>query len=418
LFFADLDGDGQVEILAYQGPGVFGARMYRSWPQVAPACPQSTCLSAFTKDGTRRWTFGEPNPTDPPYICHAHESCVAVGDVDGDGVVEVALAAGDTLYLLDGPTGRPRAQAALPEDNFFIVQILGEPTDGQEAALVVKNGEGGYGPWRYGEPVIGLNANLEVAWGSVALPGGGHHVLALDLDQDGRREYLVGYALVRPSGEWTCLVDAVDPATVNPSEEHVDYTDVLALGPEVGAGLGASPFVLGFAGSNKGYLVTHEGRTLFVRPDVHVQGCALGRFRADSAYQLALYNDDGPLSLYDPTGRELWRVPTPELWPLGQPQSCAGHVFHRNRPLVKLSLDQDYLLFTDGGWPWAMDGEGQIVVHFEPPAHSRQPEAAIPAKARGDDMGYGFATQSVNWDSDDRLQPVIYDRRYLWVFDP
>jgi hypothetical protein len=33
-------------------------------------------------------------------------------------------------------------------------------------------------------------------------------------------------------------------------------------------------------------------------------------------------------------------------------------------------------------------------------------------------MGYGFATQIVDWDGDGRLQPVIYDRRYLWVFDP
>lgn len=410
LFFSDIDGDGQPEILAYQGPGVFGTKMYSDWPHVAAAYPRSTCLSAFRKDGTRMWTFGEPNPADRPYICHAHESCVATGDVDDDGVAEVLLVDGGTIHLLDGPTGKPRAQAAMPQDNFFIGQILGEPTGKGEAALVVKNGEGGYGDWRYGEPVVGLDANMEVAWGPVAIAGGGHHILVLDLDRDGKKEFLIGYCMVKPSGRWECVVDAIDPAKVDASNEHVDYTDVL--------GLSGSTFALGFAGSNKGYLVMNDRRTLFVKPDRHVQGSVLGRFRSDSDYQLAIYNDDGPMVLYDPSGSELWRVPTQERWPLGMPKTCEGHVFHRNRPVVRFSLDKDYILFTDGGWPWAMDGEGQIAVEFAPPENSKQPETSIPDRARADDMGYGFATQVVDWDGDRVMQAVVYDRRHLWVFPP
>ena len=408
LFFADIDGDGQPEILAYQGPGVFGAGMYREWPHVAAAYPRSTCLSAFKKDGTRLWTFGEPNPPARPYICHAHEACVAAGDVDGDGVVEVALADGDTIHLLDGPTGQPRAKAAMERDNFFIVQVLGEPTGPGEAALVVKNGEGGYDGWRYGEPLVGLDAQMDLAWAPTAIPGAGHHILRLDLDGDGRTEFLVGYCMVKPSGEWKCIVDAVDPASVDADHDHVDYTDVLRL-PD-------GAFVLGFAGSSKGYLVTSNGRTLFAHPDRHVQGCALGRFRSDSDYQLAIYNDDGPMVLYSPDGAELWRVPTQERWPLGMPKACDGHPFHRNRPIVRCTIDRDYVLFTDGGWPWAMDGEGRIAAEFEPPERSKQPEMQIPERARADDMGYGFATQIVDWDGDGTMSAVIYDRRHLWVF--
>ena len=408
LFFEDIDNDGEVEILAYQGPGIFGTKMYRDWPQVAPAYPKSVCLSAFKKNGTRMWTFGEPNPTDRPYICHAHESCVAVGDVDGDGSAEVALANGDKVYLLDGPTGQVRAQATLPRDNYFIVQILGEPTGPGEAALVIKNGEGGYDHWRYGEPVVGFDAELKVAWGPVAIPGGGHHILVLDLDGDGQKEYLIGYCMVKPSAQWRCVVDAVDPEKVDASDEHVDYADVFYFP--------SGDFMLGFAGSNKGYLAASNGRTLFVKPDRHVQGCAVGQFRLDSEYQLAIYNDDGPMVMYDPQGNELWRVPTEERWPLGMPKACEGHVFHRNRPILRLSLDKDYILFTDGGWPWAMDGNGKVGVEFEPPQTSKQPEMDIPEKARGDDMGYGFATKLVDWHGDGVRRPVIYDRRYLWVF--
>ena len=74
------------------------------------------------------------------------------------------------------------------------------------------------------------------------------------------------------------------------------------------------------------------------------------------------------------------------------------------------------LLFTDGGWPWLMDGQGQVAMAFEPPEASRQPEMAIPERARADDMGYGFATQIVDWHGDGQMKAAIYDRRHLWVF--
>lgn len=408
LFFADIDGDGQVEILAYQGPGVFGAGMYRHWPHVAAAFPESTCVSAFKKDGSRLWTYGQPNPTDHPYICHAHECCVACGDVDGDGIPEVVLADGDRVVLLDGPTGEERAQTAMPEDNFYIVQVLGEPTGQGEAALVVKNGEGGYGDWRYGEPLIGLDTCLNMAWEPMAIPGAGHHILSVDLDADGRREFLVGYCSVKPSGEWRCIVDAVKPEEADPDHDHVDFQDIFWADPK--------GFYIGFAGSSNGYLVDGAGSTLFVKPDRHVQGCAVGRFRDDSPFQLAIYNDDGPMVLYDTNGMELWRITTEERWPLGMPQACAGHPFHRNRPVVKWPGNPDRLIFTDGGWPWVMDGEGGVTTPFQPPPNSRQPDMRIPDRARADDMGYGFATKLVDWDGGGIDEICIYDRRFLWRF--
>ncbi|MBM4079646.1 MAG: hypothetical protein FJ278_08095 [Planctomycetes bacterium] len=429
LFFADIDGDGKPEILAYQGPAVFGARMYAVWPHVAAAFPKSTCLSAFRNDGTHLWTWGEPNPADKPYICHAHESCVAAGDVDGDGRVEVALADGRKVFLLDGLTGKVRAEAEMPEDNFYIVQALGEKTAPGEAALVVKNGEGGYGTWRYGEPLIALDARLKTVWGPVAIPGAGHHILSLDLDGDGRKEYLVGYCAVKPSGKIAWTVDAIDPSRVDADKEHVDYPDVLRLA--------SGRLMLGFAGSNKAYLAEAGGRTAFTHPGPHVQGCALGRFRKDSEFQVAIYNDDGPFVLYDPAGRELWQRPAPLRWPLGCPKAAEGRVFHRNRPIVTFSVQgtpekpvfskktgffesagKDFIVFTDGGWPWGLDGDGNIALEFAPPANSRQPERDLPPKARADDLGYGFATQVLDWDGDGVKEAVVYDRRYLWVYRP
>ncbi|NLF18144.1 MAG: hypothetical protein GX595_12970 [Lentisphaerae bacterium] len=410
LFFADIDGDGQVEILAYQGPGVFGARMYRAWPWVSAAVPPRTCLTAFRRDGTRLWSFGEPNPPGQAYLCHAHESCVSVGVVDDSGVPAVALADGARVVLLDGPSGAVRASAALPEDNYYIVGMLGVPAGAGEAVMAIKNGEGGYGAWRYGEPVMGLDRDLRTVWGPQAIPGGGHYILGLDLDRNGGRDFLIGYCRVSPHGDWRCLVDAVDPAGVDADKAHVDFTDILPIG--------RTQRVIGFAGSDKAYLVGPGRRTRWVWPDRHVQGCAVGRFRRDSRYQMLIYNDDGPLILVDPSGQELWRLSTSdrEQWPLGQPAACRGRVFHRNRPVVRWPGRRDLAIFSDGGWPWCVDGDGRVLDCFAPPASSRQPERPVPEKGRGDDLGYGFGTQVVDWFGNGRPAAVIYDREHLWVY--
>jgi hypothetical protein len=404
LFFADFDHDGRPEIIAYQGPGVFGSALYSSLPQVKPAMLKSTCLTVFRQDGTRLWSWGTPNPADRPYTSHAYESCVAAGDVDGDGRVEVALADGCKIYLFDGLTGRVRAEAEMPEDNFYIVQMLGE-------RVVVKNGEGGYGKWRYGEPLIALDAKLKPVWGPVAIPGAGHHILTLNQDN----EFLIGYCTVKRSGEIAWTVDAIDPVKLDAGKQHVDYTDLFRLS--------SGKLMFAFAGSDKAYLVERGGRTLFIRPGPHVQGSALGRFRDDSEFQVAIYNaPNGPLVLYDKDGNELWQRPSPRRWPLGCPKACEGRVFHRNRPIVTLSAPpagkpaKDYIIYTDGGWPWGMDGDGNITLEFPPPPNSRQPERELPPKARADDLGYGFATKIVDWDGDGVNEAVIYDRRYLWVY--
>jgi outer membrane protein assembly factor BamB len=414
LFFADLDRDGRPEVIAYQGPGVFGASLYSGWPQVKPALPKTTCLNVFRGDGKRLWAWGTPNPADRPYTSHAYESCVATGDVDGDGRVEVALADGRRVYLFDGLTGRVRAQAEMREDNFYIVQVLGQPTGPGEAAVVVKNGEGGYGAWRYGEPLVALDAQLKPVWGPAAIPGAGHHILSLDLDGDNAKEFLIGYCAVKPSGKFAWTVDAINAAKLDPGRQHVDYTDLLRLP--------SGKMLLGIAGSDRSYLVECGGRTLFSTPGRHPQGSALGRFREDSEFQLAIYNADGPMVLYDPRGKELWQRSTPRRWPLGCPQVCEGRVFHRNGPIRPFSIPRlgkpakDYIIFSDGGWPWGMDGDGNIGLEFQAPPHARQPEHELPPRARADDLGYGFATKIVDWDGDGRPEAVVFDRRWLWVY--
>ena len=154
---------------------------------------------------------------------------------------------------------------------------------------------------------------------------------------------------------WT--VDAIGPAKINADKQHVDFTDLRRLP--------SGRTLLALAGSNRSYLVEMGGRTLFANPGRHPQGSALGRFRDDSEFQVAIYNAEGPMVLYDASGKELWQRPTPRRWPLGCPKACEGRVFHRNAPIKPLSIPRpgkpakDYIIYSDGGWPWGMDGDGK-----------------------------------------------------------
>ncbi|MBN1669394.1 MAG: hypothetical protein JXR37_00060 [Kiritimatiellae bacterium] len=413
-FFHDIDGDGRLEIITYQGPGVFGAGYLREREDIARHYPESVSVSAFRMDGARVWTWGQPNPLDSPYLSHSYECCVDCADIDGDGSNEVLLADGDRLVVLEGATGREKGTARLPADNFYILKALGGPAADGEAVVAMKNGEKGYEAWRYGEPVIGLNARLAVVWGPKAFVGGGHHILAVDLDGDGRNEYMTGYCAFKADGETVWTVDGPDTQHVDADAMHVDQ---LAVGD-----LADGRRVVALAGSDRLYAAQAGGKTLFVArgPHIaHVQGAAIGRFRPDSELQIACYNaPDGPMNLYDLAGTELWSVPAVRRWPLGEPAGSEGRAFHRNRPIVTLAGRRDWIGYADGGWPWALNGAGEREFEFAAPGNSRDIGSVIPAAdgGRGDDLGFGFALQSVDVDQDGIDEAVIYNRRYLWAY--
>lgn len=414
VFVADVDGDGRPEIVTYQGPGVFGARAILDVPSLGfleDLLPAGTSVSAFRFDGSRLWTWGEPNQADRAYACHSAECVIACADVDDDGAIEVVVADGARVVALDGVTGREKVTAELPEDNYYVVGAVGEPTGAGEAAVVVKNGETGYGGWRYGEPVIGLDSTLGIVWGPTAIQGGGHHISALDLDADGRKDYLIGYCAVAPDGRILWRVDAADPARQDAVATHVDYADTaIDEGGEL---------ILALAGSDRFYAVTNAGRTLWNEAGPHAQGVALGRFREGDDLLVACYNAPaGPLVLRDLAGNELWSRTPERVWPDDAPEDCLGRRYHKNRPIVTLAgAERSWIGYADGAWPWGMDGDGEVALAFAPPENWRIPEwSELPdARCRGDDVGYGFALQTAELDGGRKA--LIYNRRFLWVYE-
>ena len=422
LFFADINGDREPEIIAYQGPAVFGARMFRALPHVRDLFPAKECVSAFNLEGKKLWTWGKTNPPGRPYISHAYESVISIGNIEGNGRPEVAVACGDHIVILGGRTGKEKRSCSLPEDYFYQVQILGESTGADEAALVVKNGEFGSlkgfdgkpypAGWDYGQPAIGLNMKLEPVWGPLAVPGAGHHVLCLDMDGDGRKDYRLGYAALNAGGRTIWRMDDIDHDKVKAFEQHVDYTDTRL--DDKGR------MILALAGSDKAYLADQSGKTIMAREDLHVQGAAIGRFLGGDTLQAAFYNaPNGPIALYDMAGEPVGRMAVERNWPFKIPDICRTGRFHRNRPIITLpGTHQDWIAYADGGWPRGMDGSGDFSLVFEPPEDPCLPalgDIEIDCKAvRLDDIGFGFALKMISFQG--KNCAVIYNRRRAWLY--
>lgn len=122
--------------------------------------------------------------------------------------------------------------------------------------------------------------------------------------------------------------------------------------------------------------------------------------------------------LYEPSGKEVWSRPTERVWPMGFPKGGEKLRMHRNRPIVALQGSQTWIGYADGGWPWGMDGEGEISLEFSPPENAKHPDCpeGILERTRLDDIGFSYAMQACDINNDGRQEALIYDRRFMWVY--
>jgi len=189
---ADLDGDGDDEIITGAGPGaVFGPHV-RAFTHLGPSGVEPVAGVSFFAYGTLRWGVN-----------------VAGADIDGDGFDEIITGAGPGSIFgphvrgwnVDGGDAGP-----LPGVSFFAyedfgygVRVSGGDVDGDGIDEIVT----APGPWeRYSAPISGWNYDgSEIShvpgfyyrlWGPDG--GGGARVYAgADLDGDGRDEVLASY---------------------------------------------------------------------------------------------------------------------------------------------------------------------------------------------------------------------------------
>jgi len=255
--FGDLDGDGRLDMLFAQN--VAKVR--------GDAFDQISCLTAVTLDGRVLWQQGRPNPqnalltNDTPFQIH---------DLDGDGPAEVVLARDFQLQVLDGRTGALMRKTWLPPlapelkdrpyelnigDSMLFVDLTGKgPRE-----ILLKDRYRGF--WIF-------DKDLKLLWQGDGQTG--HYPYPLDVDGDGRQEFLIGYSLWGPDGKRRWSHDTA----------LGDHADALSVGNFTGRP-GAAPRAY-IDGSDEGFLVIDANGVIVKHTRLgHAQTQSVGKYRPD-----------------------------------------------------------------------------------------------------------------------------------------
>ncbi len=413
-FTADLDGDGAHEILWLQSPGLFHSRVFDKPPwngYITDAERDHFCLTATRPDGQQLWQIGEPWPGDRPFITHCAERAVDAADIDGDGRIEVVCVRGGELLVLDGLSGAVERKTAIPADNGQIVRLAHTGAGPKDWTILVKNSESAYAPHEYANPAWFYTPELDLIKTADFL-GAGHAPLVQDLDGDGIDEFIIGFNRVSSDLKTVWTYSPVPPEAWDAAELHVD--DVFAA--EV-----AGRLCIALAASDTAYLLdATDGSLIWKYKGTHPQHCQIGEFdTAIPGNEIFVHNKRAELQLFDATGKELWNIMPPKNFPLGEPEAVKGHKYHVFDPTEVLRglgpNGTDLLIFTDGGWPYLIDGAGRRTAEFAPPPNSAQDWSAVPA--RPDDYGYGFYARVADFDGDGDDEVLLNDRRYAWFYE-
>jgi hypothetical protein len=284
--FGDLDGDGQTDMLIAQNiPRVRG-----------DAFSHISCLTAVNLDGKILWQRGKPDPrnglltNDTPFQIH---------DLDGDGRNEVVLVQDLRIKVLEGATGKLLRSEPMPPMDPGLKERPYERNSGDSIAFLDLEGSG-----RRANILIKdryryfwlFDRNLKFLWQGEGQTG--HYPYPLDIDGDGREEFVIGYALWSPTGKQLWSRD----------NDYRDHADGIVIGNF--SGDPAQPLRVYACGSDEGFLLFDaQGRTLKHLRIGHAQSPSFAKYRDDvQGLQLMTSNfwrNPGIVTLFDWQGNIL-----------------------------------------------------------------------------------------------------------------
>ncbi|HAB19528.1 MAG TPA: VCBS repeat-containing protein [Verrucomicrobiota bacterium] len=141
---ADLDGDGQAEIVTAQADGLLRAFSAEPTLEKCAICPPVENAGPGNRAGKIRWTFQVPGPIGP--LNHTNQNSdqdFASADLDGDGRVEVLLGGGDgKLYALKEVNGAGTVLWSLDLGRRVGSPILADLDDDGKAEILVPTEDG------------------------------------------------------------------------------------------------------------------------------------------------------------------------------------------------------------------------------------------------------------------------------------
>lgn len=435
IFPADINGDGRLEYLCLQSPGIYKSAIF------SPGNPfwdapygdgdrtrrTDCCLTALDAAGKVLWRYGRPKRYVDAMECFTHtpDQLVCCDDINGDGRLEVTLIHGQRLLLLDGATGRLLKQAELESDIFGIVRTFNTRMGKR---VLVKNTERGAPGFWYGDPAAIYDADLKLVARIPRTVGSGHSPRAFDLDDDGNDELLIGYEAYDADGRRLWRLDAVPEETYDPDAQHVDQLQLAFYGPD------REPRII-YAGSRMAYSATLAGRCRWQLDLGHPQHILAGQFIPHPRHRQLVFlgNLRGNALLVVRDDGLLLNAFSPEtLWPelpgfTRKPHSGEGMLIYPQG----CENGCDAIILRDWGWPRMVDADGRTVCEFPAPAPADAPatsprSAAETERYRSDRMlpdaplcpRESYGVRVADMDGDGRAEVVAHNLRRLWVFKP
>ena len=206
--FGDLDGDGQIDMLIAQNVRHADANSFA----------HISSLAAFTFDGKLLWTLGRPDPYND-VLCH--DTPFQIHDIDGDSSNEVVMVR-DLRSRCS--TARPANSRTGPGCRKPRKTMNYGPTSWSSGdSIAFLNFSGKQGPARdsHQGPLPDLLGLQQQAGATLEGPGQlGHFPYPLDIDDDGKDEMVIGYALWDDNGKKLWSHDSV----------YHDHSDGIVMG--------------------------------------------------------------------------------------------------------------------------------------------------------------------------------------------
>lgn len=413
VYPADINGDGRLELLALQSPGIYQSDVFDDTRWRLPEDEKRIhCLTAIDGHGRVLWQRGTPFLRSLRYGSHVADQMVCV--VDG----LVAVLQRDQLALLDAATGRPLRETRLDHDNYGIV-IPWRTAAG--VRFVVKNTEAPYPDYWYGDPTHIYDADLRAVVTLSRTVGSGHSARTFDVDGDGADELLIGYEVYSANGRLRWRMAGEDEAFYDPILHHDDQI-------QIGRIEGWLRVV--YAGSTFLYMGTLDGRLSWMSGLGHPQHVLIGNFRGGGkTASLAVLNlQVGPalkrfaaetgcsLPTTDYANGIVWLRSDGEIVNVVYPPSAGPKWLHSGEGILIYPQGcpdgSDAVIVRDCGWPRAYDLAGQEVFAMSCPNPRADGNDHDPV---GPD---GYGARIADFDGDGRAEILIHDRTAAWIFKP
>ncbi len=250
-------------------------------------------------DGSVVWAWGDP--ATGRRNLH-HDVACQIHDLDNNGTNEVILAADRELVVLEGNTGKPIRSFPIPEHSSDCVVFADLSGKGWPSDILVKN--------RY-QQIWAYASDGKLLW-TVKMPGGyrtSHQPFPVDLDGDGRDEVLAGYAALNSDGtvRW-----GFEAEVGKRNGGHADCWRVVRLAEKAEE----TRLVMTMCGGNALVMTDGAGQVIWRRTGHHYESIDVGEIRKDRPGLEIVVDIDHlpkppkPLCLFDEKGVELGRINT------------------------------------------------------------------------------------------------------------